>query len=294
MTLLDRLPDRLPYRWDLLMRYRLIEIVAQWEGRLTTNHLMNSFGIGRQQASKDIHFYMSSIAPGNLVYDKSLKGYTPSANFVPALTTGIADEYLHILSRSKDIAHTFTGLDLGFAHTETLQVPLRQIDPLILRTLVQAARGHRRVELSYISMTSGIEEDRILVPHTLVCTPLRWHVRAYCEKHREYRDFVLSRFRGAPELLEESDFTAEGDVPWNTEVTIQITPDSRLNETQQDILAHDFGMTDRCLHVKTRAPLVSYMLQTFNLDTNKLDADPSAQQIVIANRQEILPHLFKK
>lgn len=43
-----------PLRWDLLTRYRLIEIVAQWEGRLTTNHLMNSFGIGRQQASKDI------------------------------------------------------------------------------------------------------------------------------------------------------------------------------------------------------------------------------------------------
>ena len=26
--------------------------LAQWEGRLTTNHLCNSFGIGRQQASE--------------------------------------------------------------------------------------------------------------------------------------------------------------------------------------------------------------------------------------------------
>ncbi|MFC0351209.1 WYL domain-containing protein [Undibacterium danionis] len=287
-------PDRFPFRWDLLMRYRLIEIVAQWEGRLTTNHLMNSFGIGRQQASKDIHFYLSSIAPDNLVYDKSLKGYTPAANFVPVLTTGTADEYLHVLSRSKDIAHTFTGLDLGFTHTEILQVPLRQIDPLILRTIVQAARGHRRVDLSYISMTSGVEEGRIIVPHTLVCTPLRWHVRAYCEKHGEFRDFVLSRFRGVPELLEESTHTNDEDHPWHTEVTIQIKPDSRLNSTQQAILAHDFGMVDGCLHVKTRAPLVSYVLQAFNLDANKLDADPLAQQIVIANRHEIMGYLFNK
>lgn len=105
---------------------------------------------------------------------------------------------------------------------------------------------------------------------------------------------MLSRFRGVPELLEESSFTAASDALWNTEVTIQITPDSRLNETQQDILAHDFGMTDRCLHVNTRAPLVSYVLQAFNLDVNKLDADPLAQQIMIANRHEIMRYLFSK
>ncbi|HEY9459587.1 MAG TPA: hypothetical protein VIR04_02170, partial [Paralcaligenes sp.] len=63
-----------PLRWDLLLRYRLIEIVAQWEGRLTTNHLCDSLGIGRQQASKDINSYLKDIAPGNLVYDRHLKG----------------------------------------------------------------------------------------------------------------------------------------------------------------------------------------------------------------------------
>lgn len=285
---------KLPYSWDLLMRYRLIEIVAQWEGRLTTNHLTNSFGVGRQQAGRDIKFYMTHIGPGNLTYDPSLKGYVPSANFVPKLTTGMADEYLHVLSRSKDIAHMFSGLDLAFAHTEILQVPLRQIEPSILRAIVQAAREHRRVELAYISMTSGVEEERIIVPHTLVCTPLRWHVRAYCEKHREYRDFVLSRFRGLPELMEESEKSMNDDVLWNTEVTILIKPDSRLDPIQRDILAHDFGMMEHCLHVKTRAPLVTYVLKAFNLDADKLDADPQAQQIVLANRQEIAPYFFRK
>lgn len=70
-----------PIRWDLLFRYRMIEIIALWEGRLTTNHLIQSFGIGRQQASKDINTYLADIAPGNLVYDKHLKGYKPSDSF---------------------------------------------------------------------------------------------------------------------------------------------------------------------------------------------------------------------
>jgi hypothetical protein len=38
-------------RWDLALRYRLIETVAWWEGRLTTGHLMQSFGISRQPSA---------------------------------------------------------------------------------------------------------------------------------------------------------------------------------------------------------------------------------------------------
>lgn len=281
-----------PLRWDLLTRYRLIEIVAQWEGRLTSNHLSNSFGIGRQQASKDINNYLTTIAPNNLVYDKHLEGYKPSVSFVPKLTTGTADEYLHVLSRNKDISHTFTSLDLGFANTEILQVPLRQIDPVILRALVQAAREHKRVDIGYVSITSAIAEERIIVPHTLVCTPLRWHVRAYCEKHKEYRDFVLSRFRGTPDVGDESSWTDVQDELWNKQVTIRLAPDSRLNLAQQDIIAKDYGMTDGKLEFETRAPLVSYALQAFNLDHKKLEASPEAQQIILENLNELKPYLF--
>ncbi|AOE84108.1 BCCT family transporter [Pseudomonas sp. TCU-HL1] len=33
-----------------------------------------------------------------------------------------------------------------------------------------------------------------------------WHVRSYCEKNRAYRDVVLSRLRGEPDLLDASDY----------------------------------------------------------------------------------------
>ena len=75
-----------PIRWDLLLRYRLIETIALWEGRLTTNHICHSFGIGRQQASKDINTYLRELAPGNLVYDRHLKGYVPARDFKPVVS----------------------------------------------------------------------------------------------------------------------------------------------------------------------------------------------------------------
>ena len=87
--------------WDQTLRFRLLEIVLQWEGRLTTNHLMTAFNIGRQQASRDINHYLTHYAPDGLVYDKSLKGYKPTDHFVPRFSEGNVDEYLMLLHREK-------------------------------------------------------------------------------------------------------------------------------------------------------------------------------------------------
>jgi len=278
-------------KWDLLARYRIIEVISKWEGRLTTKHLCDTFGIGRQQASKDINTYIKEIAPGNLVYDQQLKGYKPTPSFKPMVTTGSADEYLLTLSRSKNITSTF-GLQ-GFPNTEIIQAPIRNIEPEILRALIQAARGQRRVDIGYISLNTSEEEERIIVPHTLVCTHMRWHMRAYCEKNGEYRDFVLSRFRGTPDIGGISKQTVDKDEVWNTKAKVIIEPDTRLNDSQKAIIASDYGMKDGQLCIETRAALVSYVLQSLNIDLNKLEAKAVAQQIIISNFAEIEGYLYK-
>lgn len=69
---------------------------------------------------------------------------------------------------------------------------------------------------------------------------LRWHVRTYCEKHKDYSDFVLSRFRDTPDFNGENEFTAAHDKLWNTDVAIRLQPDFCLSSTQQQIIAHDY------------------------------------------------------
>ncbi|NAZ48115.1 WYL domain-containing protein [Vibrio toranzoniae] len=280
-----------PIRWDLLLRYRMIEVIALWEGRLTTNHLIKSFGIGRQQASKDINTYLVEIAPDNLVYDKQLKGYKPSDGFVPKLTSGHADEYLHILSRSEDMTVTFNELDMGFENTTMVRPVTRNITPKILRPLVQAIREKKRVDLSYTSLTNGEEVERIISPHTLVCTPLRWHVRAYCEHSEDYRDFVLSRIRGTPTLETKKIKGKEQDELWNTHLSIKLIPDSRLTEAQAKVIAHDYGMEKGNLAIPTNAALVRYVLDAYNIDINVLNSTPKGQQIILGNFEELKPYL---
>ncbi|WXL24269.1 WYL domain-containing protein [Ectopseudomonas mendocina] len=281
-------------RWDLALRYRLIETVAWWEGRLTTTHLMQSFGISRQQASKDINTYINEHAPKNLEYDKFLKGYVPSKHFTPLFIDDSASAYLHLLNQNQERAPHIEGLALAYAHTEVLRVPDRTIKPEVLRPLLKACREGLRLECEYVSFNTPDGETRLIVPHTLIYSGMRWHVRAYCEKNRDYRDFVLSRFRGVPDLMEgSSEHTRELDDDWNTQATVIIEPDSRLKPEQRQIIEADYGMADGQLRIESRGALVQYVLQRYQLDPTKIHAKATAQQIVVANLDEIQRWLYQ-
>lgn len=284
--------SNLPIRWDLLFRYKMIEIIALWEGRLTTNHLIQSFGIGRQQASKDINSYLTDIAPDNLIYDKHLKGYKPSESFVPQLTRGHADEYLHVLSRSEDMTIIFDELDVEFENTALICPVTRNIAPEILRPLVQAIREKKRVDISYTSLNNGEVIERIISPHTLVCTPLRWHVRAYCERSIGYRDFVLSRIHDIPEVNNCTLYGKPDDTLWSTKVNVKLIPDPRLNEKQKSVVEKDYGMSNGILNIATNASLIRYVLDTYNIDIHIQKANPQEQQIVVGNMDELKPYII--
>lgn len=280
-------------RWDLALRYRLIETVAWWEGRLTTGHLIQSFGISRQQASKDINTYITEHAPKNLTYDKNKKGYVPNKTFAPLFIDDSASAYLHLLYQNNERAPHIEGLALAYAHTKVLEVPDRSIRPEILRPLLKACRDGLRLETEYVSLKNPDTEIRLIAPHTLIYTGMRWHVRAYCEKNRKYRDFVLSRLRGEPELLGKSDNSSSMDEDWNTELQVVIAPDGRLNNAQKAIIETDFGMVDGQLVVSSRRALVKYVLQRYQIDPKNIDPSPEAQQIVVKNLIELKPWLFE-
>src|SRR5690606_18059217 len=126
-------------------------------------------------------------------------------------------------------------------------------------------------------------DQRVIVPHTLVHTGSRWHVRAYCEKNRSFRDFVLSRFIEVPEVVTEADITPDQDIAWNTWVDIIIRPDSRMKKEQRQVVEREYGMTDGALKVTTRGPLVQYYLDLMQIDTQVIKVNPNSQQIVVEN-----------
>jgi predicted DNA-binding transcriptional regulator YafY len=280
-------------KFDLLQRYRLIEIVALWEGKLNAGHLTKYFGIGRQQASKDINEYCNRIAPENLSYNRSLKGYEPTEKFVPVVTVGNADEYLQLISRNNDLLNTFSDLSLGFDASYQLIAPTFKVEPKVLRAIVNACKRNMRLEVDYRSVNAPNEDGRIIIPHSIVHAGARWHVRAFCEKNQDFRDFVLTRFYDEPEAVGESKVSPDLDTKWHTMVNVCFMPDSRLSEAQQQIVSQDYGMADKRLLISTRGALVPYLMQLMRVDVNTIAADPRAQQVVIENMDAIKQWMFQ-
>ncbi|MFT6910164.1 MAG: hypothetical protein ACJAS1_006892 [Oleiphilaceae bacterium] len=282
-----------PFKYDLLLRYRLIEIVALWEGKLNAGHLMDYFGIGRQQASKDINEYLQNIGENNLAYNSSLKGYEPTAYFTPKVSQGDVDEYLQLIHRNSDLMNTFEDMPLGFDYTHNMPLPRYKVRPEVLRAIVRACRDNARIEVDYRSVNAPDKDGRIIVPHSIVHSGMRWHVRAFCEKNQDYRDFVLTRFYGEPERVGISKHSTENDTAWHTLVNVCIMPDQRLSPEQQQIVANDYGMTDNSLLIQVRGALVHYLLQMMRIDMNVIAADPRAQQVTIQNMDAVKQWLFR-
>ncbi|WP_159737252.1 WYL domain-containing protein [Vibrio atypicus] len=276
---------------DLHQRFRLIELIAYWEGRSTTNHLCESFGIGRQQASKDINFYTQYISETNLVYDRSLKGYIPSDSFEPKFIQGSAQEFLNLLSSQEACANIFSPIEFTSGAACSLPIPVREVNAEHVRKVLLVAKSNLRLEIAYRSMNNPMSEKRVIVPHAIVCTPLRWHVRAYCEKSSEYRDFILSRFQGVLEILDVSPHVKEYDKKWQQCVDIVFAPDPRLTKEQRALVSYEYDMHDGTFVVQCRSALVRYTLHALNVFLDFEDTPVSLQQLIVVNRDELAKQL---
>ncbi|MGI2175498.1 WYL domain-containing protein [Shewanella ulleungensis] len=268
-------------KWDQQVRFRLIEIIAQWEGRLTTNHLCDAFRIGRQQASRDINKYISLTNRDQLVLDRTIKGYRPADDFKPFFTQGTAHEYLTMLHQQYNCEETLEFFSWGEAQSTVLNVPDRVVSPKIVRELIAAARANLRVDIDYVSLSTPEIRGRIIAPHSLVYDGIRWHVRAYCEERKEFRDFVLSRFRNEPYLMDKSSNTRDDDDDWNCMVALTITPNPNLSDKQQSVVADDYAMQNRRLKIVTRKALVHYYLRRMSvtMDEKLLKSHPQVHQL---------------
>lgn len=252
--------------------FLVMELVAQWEGRLNTNHLTQQLAITRQSASRLINEYKTRY-PDHLLYNASLKCYEPTKKFRPEQGDGNFESYIALTKRQLG---SNSILQIGSGH----QTPA----PDIVRPILQAIKTRQRLDLAYASITSPEFEERIISPHTLINDGHRWHVRAWCEKNQDFRDFVLTRIRSVFDIEGQSIYGEEQDERWNTWVTIAIEPAPRLDDARRRIVAMDYEMIsdmsgNLTREYRIRVALLIYWLQQLRVDRYR--ERPEAQQIIL-------------
>ncbi|MCH8501522.1 MAG: WYL domain-containing protein [Aliidiomarina sp.] len=273
---------------DQHSRLAFIEFILYWEAEIQSRTLTSQFAISRQQAWQDLRIYCERF-PKNCLLDGLTKAYRVLPTFCPQIVRPNLDDYLNWVANPSCIPQ-FTCEKTS--PTASLKLPQRQVNLPTIRQLVKAKRASQRAEVDYVSLKNPNREGRIITPHSFFNTGLRWHLRAWCEKHREYRDFVLSRFRGDVELLGRSEMTGENDSNWHKEIELIFVPDRRLSPEQRAVIAHDYAMEDGELCVNTRAALAHYLLQQMQVNVTTLHANPEAQQLELVNINDVKEWLF--
>ncbi|MDN4501561.1 WYL domain-containing protein [Alteromonadaceae bacterium BrNp21-10] len=269
--------------------YWLIELLAYWEGGVNSSHLSQQFGVTRAQSKKYLSQYQQRH-PSILTYNSSVKAFVLAENSQYQHINGDVSEYLDWLDQHST---NLTAFHQSLLTNTTLSLPKSTVAPEIMRALVGAMKQKRGVDIDYVSMTNPQGQSRIIYPHTFVKTGLRWHLRGYCELRGGYADFVLSRFRGSPEIDDSrSPHGMEDDHDWNKNVSLVFKPNPQLSSPQQAIITHDYQMIAGELRMDCRAALVNYLLLAMQVNIKDQNSKPEAQPLILVNSENILPYLF--
>jgi len=242
-------------------RLAFIELRAQFVGEVRRSDLVARFGIQTAAATRDFAEYRA-LAPGNLEYRPSDKAYVCSDWFRAVFGIPV-ERALNWLSRGYGDAGG-PALRPIVASEGTSLAP--QVQPEVLAVITRAVAKKSAIEVSYRALSSGLT-TREIVPFALADSGLRWHVRAFDRRSKEFRDFVLARIddaRIAAEGVAEHE-QSDQDIQWNRITELELVPHPATVQ-HPDTIEAEFGMTGGVLKVRTRAAMAGYLLRRWNVD----------------------------
>lgn len=277
-------------RWGQERRLEFIDYRLRWERFLNRSDLTAFFGISVPQASLDLSEY-SKRAPGNLEYDSSTKVYGPSSTFQPAFSSSALARYLEDLLRVTTNPEVPYGSFLGWhPPVATVPRPWRRLDADTVITVVRAIREFQGMKIRYQSFSGPSPSVRTVTPHALVSDGYRWHMRAYCHKNGDFRDFLLSRVLKI-EGADKDENRSQDDDAWHRIVRLVLTPHPDLEDTHRIVIELDYGMENGECVLECRQALLFYALQQLGLLDEGGTKTAKMQQITLKNREELAEFL---
>ncbi len=267
-------------------RLAYIEFRVWFYGEVTRKNVLDRFDLATAAGTRDMVLYRE-LAPQNVLYEGKAYRYRPS--FTP-LFEHRAERVLAMLT-----AGFGEGEPAPLSESLPNAVPARlNLPPLgILAAVTRAIHGGYPLRLIYHSMKTGAVR-REIVPHALVDSGLRWHVRAYDRTKGEFRDLVLTRMEKVESMDTENGRSRvqvhelrAADAQWQKEITLELVPHPA--HPHPSSIALDFGMgAGGSLQVTLRAAVAGYVLRHWQVDCSP-DARLSGREfrLWLANTTEL-------
>ncbi len=275
-------------RWGIEQRLEFIDFRLFWDGRINRGDITEKFGISIPQASADLARYRE-MAPDNLRYDLSLKCYLATQEYRPVFEVEDAGQYL---AQLKSLGSGTTAREeTWLAETPEFRIvptPGRNVDSRSLRAVLRGIRDGLAFHIRYQSMSRPEPHWRWITPHALGFDGFRWHVRALCHNDDTFKDFVFARIYEIGESRPHA-MDSRADKAWFDSVTVIVSPNPGLSESQSNAVKIDYGMPEGVRAITLSGALLYYFLKHMGL---LVDAQrPQDQQIVLVNKAEVMAAL---
>lgn len=264
-------------------RLAYIEFRLWFFGEVTRKSVLDRFGVATAAGTRDLMLYRD-LAPQNAEYEGKVYRYLPTFKplfqhqvhrVLSALTSGFGDGERG--SEGAVIPH---------------EVPARLNQPSldVLAKVTRAIHGGYPLKLSYHSMKTGLVA-REIVPHALVDSGLRWHVRAFDRTKGEFRDLVLTRMEkltafkpGSASAAVQVNERQRADAQWLQMVELNLVPHPAHKHPAS--VERDFGMTEGVLKVSARAAMAGHVLRQWQVDCSpKASLQGAEFRLRLANLQ---------
>ena len=242
------------------LRLAFIEFRVWFYGEVARKQVVERFEVATAAGTRDLMLY-KQLAPHNVHYEQKHYRYLPT--FEP-LFAHDADKVLAALTTGVVAADTgSSGEPISYAAPKRLNQP----DLHTLATVTRAIHAEQVLALTYLSMKKG-PSPRVIVPHSLVDSGLRWHIRAFDRTKGHFRDLVLTRMEDV-RVLNGSDFPSAheritADTQWNRIFNLTLIP--HPSRAHPEVIAKDFGMQQGCLHVALRGAVAGYVMRQWQVD----------------------------
>lgn len=247
-------------------RLAYIEFRVWFYGTVARKDVLERFELASAAGTRDLALY-KELAPNNVAYER--KNYLYQAGFAPLFSHDV-NHVLAALTSGVGALDALDTFDTGHSGEQLSHaVPARLNQPRLetLATVTRAIHGGYALQLTYHSMKKGAG-PRTIVPHSLVDSGLRWHVRAFDRTKGHFRDLVLTRMErlrpltDAPPPSAEEHLSADGQ--WNQEVALRLVPHPAHPHAKT--IERDFGMQQGSLAVVLRAAIAGYVLRQWQVD----------------------------
>ena len=261
---------------QLRQRVKAMRSVLFWEDEIRNQRVRTIFGLEPVQASRLLRA-LREEPDLKLSEDQGVYRLVGAEEPTPAI-----GDYLGFLSIS--------GETLDWL--EDARIDFLDPDRTTFARIRSACIKRHGLCVLYCSMTHPLGQKRTIFPHTVVRLASRWHVRAWCEKSSEFRDFNIGRFREIEEISDAAPKQRDDDAAWNERVDIRIAPHPGLTREQVNVIRAEYFPGASARKISCRGALAPYVIHALRAAIDLEREAPPDYQLHVTNAQSLREHLF--